>query len=286
MNKKVFFAGLLIISIAAYNLLVAYVDKQLESKDYSGVYNSCHKVWAARGLYNTRQEQNTPEAMMRAFSLGANGAEVDVHYDRDLKEFIVSHDHPKKGLDGKLIYTKKNGSLLSLEDFFKMVGKDRYFWLDFKNLGQFDKEETSEIIKNLEKVTQFDSLKERVYVEGSNPILLSQYTDAGFKTILGIHPIRESLFSSSFVINVYKLGFYFSNITVIGMAYGKDVNDPVYGPTTKESLKNTPLFLFHVPDNEALIKSLMKDDAVKVVLVGKDLSINRYAINACSSTNQ
>ena len=163
------------------------------------------------------------------------------------------------------------------------MGKDRYFWLDFKNLGALDDQQTTFVIQHLEKITQFDSIKNRLYIEGSNPLLLSKYTDAGFKTILGIHPIRESLFSSSFVINIYKLAYYFNNITVIGMAYGKHIDDPVYGSKTKESLKSIPLFLFHVPDNEKLIQQLVADKAARVILVGKDLSINRYSLTACEA---
>jgi len=215
MNKKRFFIGLLIMVVVIYNGVVVYVDKQLENRAHVDVYDSCHKVWAARGLYNQRSEQNTPKAMSRAFSLGANGAEVDVHYDLKTERFIVSHDHPVKGADGELVYSKKNGAILLLEDFFKAVGKDRYFWLDFKNLGQLDNEQTALVINHLETITRFDSIKERLYIEGSNPLLLSMYTDAGFKTILGIHPIRESLFASSFVINVFKMGYYFNNITRI-----------------------------------------------------------------------
>lgn len=282
MNKKVIIITLLLLIVGAYYALVTYIDKQLQRQNYtSSEYNNCNKVWASRGLYNSRREQNTPKAMLRAFSLGANGAEVDIHYDTKQKMFIVSHDHPIRDKDGELVYTKKNGAILSLETFLKQVGKDHYFWLDFKNLGALDKQQTDSAIQHLNKITHFDSLKERFYIEGSNPIILSRYTDAGFKTILGIHPIRESLFSSSFVINTYKIAFYFSNITVIGMAYGKHIDDPVFGKKTQASLKNIPVFLFHVPDNEKLIRELVSIKNVKVVMVGKDLSINRYDINAC-----
>ena len=286
MNMKRFFIILLLLLVAVYNATVFYVDRQLQKRDYAGVYNNCHKIWAARGLYNSRAEQNTPQAMQRAFSLGAIGAEVDVHFDLKRRKFIVSHDHPKKNKDGELVYPLKNGSLLFLEDFLKEVGKDHYFWLDFKNLGAFNDEQTAIVIQRLQEITQFDNIKERLYIEGSNPLLMPKYTNAGFKTIFGIHPIRESLFASSFVINVYKLGYYFSNSTVIGMANGKYVDDPVYGKKTRESLKNIPLFLFHVPNDEKLLHELMQIDNVRVVLVGKDLSINRYNIDACGANQE
>lgn len=283
MNKKTVFLILILLIIGIYNVLIIYVDKQLQSKDYfTGVYDDCHKVWAARGLYNNRSEQNTPEAMKRAFSLGANGAEVDIHFDIERQQFIVSHDHPVKGTNGELVYTEKNGALLSLDEFLNQVGGNQYFWLDFKNLDDLNDQQTSSVIQHLENITQHHSIKDRLYIEGSNPLLLSKYTDAGFKTILGIHPIRESLFLSSFVINIYKLGYYFNNISVIGMVHGKHVDDPIYGPKTQESLKSIPLFLFHVPDDKNLILKLVNNKAIKVVLVGKDLSINRYSINTCN----
>ena len=284
-NKKRLFLLLLIFIVLAYNLTVFYVDNELKKRDYSSVYNSCHKVWAARGLYNTRSEQNTPQAMMRAFSLGANGAEVDVHYDLKMKKFIVSHNHPTKDKNGELVYTKKNGKLLSLEEFLKAVGKDHYFWLDFKNLGQFDNEQTDQIINRLEHVTRFDNVKERLYIEGSNPLLMTRYTNAGFKTILGIHPLPESSFVSSFVVNVYKLGYFFNNITVIAMPYGK-LDDPTFGPDTIKSLEHIPSFIFHVPPDDRLVRDLVNTQNVRVVLVGKDLSINRYSIDTCSSKHQ
>lgn len=280
MRKKTFFIILLLFLVASYNLTVSYVDKQLDNKNYSGTYNSCDKVWAARGLYNIREEQNTPKAMNRAFFLGANGAEIDVHFDLKTQRFIVSHDHPVKNKSGELVYSRKDGRILFLEDFFKVVEKGHFFWLDFKNLGKLDEQQTDLVIQHLEKITHFDSIKERLYIEGSNPLLLSKYTDAGFKTILGIHPIRESIFLSSFVVNIYKLGYYFNNITVIAMPYG-ELDDPTFGKKTINSLSAIPTFVFHVPDDEKLVRNLVNTDSVRVVLVGKDLSINRYNINAC-----
>ncbi len=285
MIKKIVL-GIVILLVIIYNVTIMYIDAHMHEKlQHSDVYDNCHKIWAARGLYEMRSEQNTVIAMNRAFSLGARGAEVDFHYDVDMNRFIISHDHPKKGSDGKLIYTKKEGSLLTLEEFLKAVGKGHYFWLDYKNLGKLSKEQTKVAIARLLEITDFDSTRERLYIEGSNPLLVSMYTDAGFKTILGIHPLPGSNLFSSIVINGYKIAYFFKNITALAMPYGKKVNDPIYDSDAQESLKGVPVFIFHTPDDESVLHSLMSKNDVRVVLVGKDLSINRYAIDACEGVD-
>lgn len=281
MKKRMLLAVSVIGVAIAYNVTLAYVDKQLQKRDFSGVYNSCHKVWASRGLYEQRSEQNTPKAMQSAFSNGANGAEVDLHFDLASKRFIVSHDHPVKGANGELVYSEKNGEILYLDAFFRQVDANRYFWLDFKNLDNLDDDQTELVIKRLKEITAFDtSFKERLYIEGSNPLVLSKYTDAGFKTILGIHPLKESVFASSFVVNIYKMGFYFNNITALAMPYGK-LDDPIFGERTASSLSAVPTFLFHTPDDKELITNLLKIKNIRVMMVGRDLSLNRFKINLC-----
>ena len=274
--------ALLVLCVVAYNGAIAYIDANMSKKlTERPTYNSCHKIWAARGLYETRQEQNSIRAMQRAFSLGAHGAEVDFHYDIAMNRFIISHDHPKKGPDGKYMYPDKGEGLLTLEHFLQEVGRGHYFWLDFKNLGKLNGEQTQQAITRLLAITDFDAIRERLYIEGSNPLLLAMYTDAGFRTILGIHPLPGSNLFSSIVINGYKIAYYFKNITALAMPYGKKVDDPIYDATAQQNLKDIPVFIFHTPDDEPTLRALMVLKDVRVVLVGKDLSINRYAINAC-----
>jgi hypothetical protein len=281
MIKKAFLATVLFL-VVLYNVTVFYIDQNMQEKlSTRPTYDSCHKIWAARGLYDFREEQNSVVAMKRAFSLGAQGAEVDFHYDIDMNRFVISHDHPKKGEDGKYIYPDKGEGILTLEDFLQAVGRGHYFWLDYKNLGKLSKEETKTAIDRLLEITDFDNIRERLYIEGSNPLLLEMYTNAGFRTILGIHPLPGSNVFSSIVINGYKIAYYFKNITALAMPYGKKVDDPIYDSSAKQNLKGVPVFIFHTPDDEQLLHSLMDHSDIRVVLVGKDLSINRYAIDAC-----
>ncbi len=280
MNKKIISIIILVAVVIFWNLTVFYVDEHLEKNRDAKIYDSCYKVWSSRGLYRNYHNQNSIQSFVNAFKKGALGAEVDFHYDVKMDRFIVSHDHPVKDSDGNLVYTKKNGKLLTLEALFNVVGKGHYFWLDYKNLDKLSTKETQQAIARLLHITQADAIRERLYIEGSNPLLLSMYTDAGLKTILGIHPLRESNPLSSIVVNGYKMAYYFNNISGLAFASGS-VDDPVYGPKMKKSLGDIPLFLFHVPDDPKLLQQLVHNKRVKVLLVGRDKSLNRFRLNSC-----
>ncbi len=263
-----------------WNGLVLYVDKQLEHRDYSGVYKSCHKVWSSRGLYNTHDERNSITSFRRAFSHGAVGGEVDFSYDAKLDRFIVGHGHPKKDANGNYMYAKKDGIVLTLEKLFDAVGEGHYFWLDYKNLEHLDAKATKKAIARLLKITAKGNLRERLYIEASNPLALSSYTRVGFKTILGIHPLSEKNFLASIVVNGYKLAYYFLDITALAMPYGK-IKAPIYGNMSSVWFGNIPLFLFHVPEDTFLLKYLVHQNKVRVILVGRDQSIDRFSIDDC-----
>lgn len=280
MNKKTIGIILMVMVVVIWNLTVAYVDRQLKDNNDDSVYDSCHKVWAARGLYTTHSEQNSIVSMQRAFTEGALGVEADLYYDVKMDRFIISHDKPVKDKEGNLKYTEKNGKLLTLEALLKTIGEGHYLWIDYKNLDKLSVQESEHAIKRLLHITLKGVLREHLYIEGSNPFRLSMYTDAGFKIILGIHPFPESSLFSSVVINGYKIGYYFSHITGLALAYGS-IDDPIYGLETEKSLGSIPVFLFHVPDDKELLQKLLGKSAVRVLLVGRDVSINRFDINSC-----
>ncbi len=279
MIKKIVFIILLTI-IALYNITLFYVDKNIQNKELTNIYSSCHKIWSSRGFYETKDEQNSIKSFTKAFDLGAKGAEVDFYYDSKMNRFIISHDRPKKASDGTLLYTQKNNELLTLEKLFKTFAKDKYFWLDYKNLDRISEEETDKAIKRLLKITKNDSIRERLYIEGSNPFILSRYTDVGFQTILAVRPLPHNNFLSTISSNLFKILYYFNNITALTMPYG-DVANPFYGEKTQNALQDIPVFLFHVNEDEKLLKSLVEKDDVKVILAGRDKSLNRFYINDC-----
>lgn len=278
MIKKILLS-LLILSIILWNATIYYIDRHIAEKYDDTVYNSIHKIWIARGLYNFREEENSITAVRRAFDAGATGVEVDFYYDIKSNRFIVSHDKSVNRKTSELIYEKKDGKILTLEELLLTTGKDHYFYLDYKNLDRITYAETQDAIKRLEKITKFDDLKKRVYIEGSHPFKLPMYTDAGFKTLFGIHPLPEKNPFSSIVVNAYKIVYYFKNITAIALNYG-EIDDPIYGPKTEKLLKDIPIFVFHTPIDEDFLRSLIEKKDVKMILPGAGISINKTYITA------
>jgi len=280
MSKKRISIVVIALVVIIWNATVYYVDMELEKRSYENVYNSCHKIWTSRGLYNSHDERNSITSFQRAFDHGATGAEVDFSYDVKMHRFIVGHGHPKPDADGNLVYPKKDGQLLTLEVLFETVGDGHYFWLDYKNLGQLTAEESDEAIVRLQQISQKGELDEHLYIEGSNPLKLSRYTEAGFKTILGIHPLPEEHLLSGITRSAYKLAYYFSNTTAMAMPYAKH-GKAIYGNTGRDDFGLIPVFLFHVADEEELLLKLVQQQEVRVILAGRDISIDRFEINSC-----
>ena len=272
--------AILIFLTLVWNLTVIYVDTKLSQRTYPGVYDNCNKIWSSRGLYNSHDERNSITSFRRAFKHGAIGAEVDFSYDVKSDRFIVGHSHPKKDAEGNYVYAKKDGIILTLEILFETLGQEHYFWLDYKNLEHLSSSETQAAIKRLQEITDA-SLRERLYIEASNPFSLGVYTEAGFKTILGIHPLPEANVFASIVLSGYKLAYFFADISAIAMPYGR-IDKPIYGSATAEALMTIPRFLFHVPDDKVLLEHLLADKEVRVLLVGRDKSIDRFGMTACS----
>jgi len=263
-----------------YNMAVLYVDKNIAKKGVDFKYDSCHKVWASRGLYETHAEQNSLVSLQRAFERGFNGVEIDFYYDVVMHKFILSHNKPKKDKNGKLLYTLKDGKLLTLQEVFENVGEGHYFWLDYKNLDRLSKQETTQALQRLEEISKIHHVKERLYIEGSTPFLLSRYTKEGFFTLFAMQPLKESSPFSSISSNIIKIVYYFFDFSAVAMPYGH-LDNPKYSKTTEENLEKIPTFLFHVPDDDALLHRLVKLQDVKVMLVGRDKSINRSNITIC-----
>ena len=283
LKSKLLWTVVLLISL--YFITIFYTQSKLEDKDFTKTYSSCHKIWSARGLYDGKNiNQNSLESLDKAFNLGAFGAEIDLHYDVKMKRFIISHDHPTKDSNGNLIYTKKDGKLLTLEDIFKKFSKKYYFWLDYKNLGKLNAKETSEAIYRLSVITKNNNLKSRVYIEGTHPFKLAEYTKSGFNTIFDIQPLSDSSFTTTFVINLYKAFYARGDFTVMAMHYGKE-NDSTYGDKVIELLGDIPIFLYHIPDKKKILDRLLDNPQVRVMLVGRDINLNRFNMTHCREYN-
>jgi hypothetical protein len=68
----------------------------------------------------------------------------------------------------------------------------------------------------------------------------------------------------------------------MGMEYG-ELDDPVFGPKNRERLGSLPVFLYHVPVNEELLRELLPIPAVRAMIVGNNQSVNFHALSACGA---
>ncbi len=271
LSFMVFFLG-----VAAFVVTSNHVDKQLAARSWAGVYDDCYKIWATRGLVlegpriSPDGTQNSIESIRLAFDSGARGTEVDVLFDTDMGQFIVSHDLP---------YNLKNGKLLTLEELFENTAGENYFWIDFKKIRKLSDRELDDSVAEMERLANRFDIKKWIYVEGEAPFSLAAYRDAGFNTIYDIHPRSDRNLFTPAIIALYKMVFYFGDFTVMAMNYGP-MDNPKYGPRTQALLGDIPLFIYHIEDDRNELERLLRIRGVRVILV-RDHSLDRYRLNAC-----
>ena len=257
--------------VVGLTALSFYVDYELANRSHRA-YDDCRKVWSARGIYGGTVAQNSIESVAVAFDEGAMGVEVDIYFDRDMRDFVVSHDEP---------YQLKNGELLMLGDLLAAYPEPRYYWLDFKKLRRLTNKQAHAAVARLLEITQPYGLESYVYVEGENPTNLSLFHRAGFHTIFDTHPLADDSVLTPAILACYRMIYYFGDHTVLGMPYGT-MDKPVYGPRTERKMADVPVFLYHVPSDEGLVDELMLKDNVRVTLIGRDECVNFHDKNHCN----
>ncbi len=267
---------LVLLTYITYESLVAFVDQRLVKNAQVDIISTCHKVWSSRGLVtdvaNRWENANSIESIGLAIKSGAKGVEVDMFYDSKMNDYIVSHDRP---------YNLKNGKLLTLSELFEALNSDVYIWLDFKKLTRLDGKELEHAVERLTKITSGSGMNKRIYVESEHPIKLSAFHQAGFQTLLDTQPLPESYIGTEFVHNLYKIVYYFSGHSAMGISFGS-LENPVFNSTSERVLKNIPLFIYHVPNNELLIRRLSKLPNVKAILNTND-TVDMFSISSCDN---
>jgi glycerophosphoryl diester phosphodiesterase len=271
-----FFMFSISLTMVSYEFAVAYANFKLDQRQYRSELDDCFKVWSTRGLLSSslitpNGEQNSITSIQRAFDRGAKGSEVDVFYDTEMKQYVVSHDRNP--------YHLKNGKILTLGELFEATGQDGYFWLDFKKLRHLKKDELAQAVRELERLTQKNNLKQRVYIEGGDPFNLLAYKNAGFKTIFDTDPPPNDSLVTPLLANLYKTVFYFGDFSVMGMNYG-EIDNPIYGQRMRASLGNIPVFIYHVIDDKKLLQELSSLSPVQVLLA-RDQSLDLFSVSAC-----
>lgn len=226
------------------------VDYKFDRLVFTPVYSGCQKIWAHRGNAQNHTP-NSIESVNAAFDSGAIGTEIDVYFDLETEDYIVSHDYP---------YNLKNGRVLRLEEVFENVSNKYYYWLDFKNLKNLSEAQATSALGRLIDLLDKFALNKQVVVESTHSANLALFTSSNIFTSYWIRP-RESSGWFSFMKRVYryKLNLIMDKHAVISM------NQKYYTEKVAEVFSNVPTHLFTV-NTEERMKALLNSDDVKIVL--------------------
>lgn len=242
---------LLIISIVLISFIVMFINYKFFNHTVDRIfYDGNYKVWAHRG-YHKNSQTNSIESFSAAFDRGAYGIELDIFYDKDLKDFIVSHDYPYETHDHKL---------LTLEHVFSSLGSRGYFWVDFKQLESA--QYIDSVVNKMSNLLRRFNLTDRVIIESPHGLALRKFSQKGLHTSYWINPSNNRL---KLMIQDYgyRALIAFSNFSAISMDY-RD-----YKKYMKTNYSHLPIHLFTIND-KAELKRLVNDCAVKVALSDED----------------
>ena len=205
-------------------------------------------VWSHRGLTkDSNFEQNSIESIKNAIKHDAKGVELDVYFDKNTSDFIVSHDYP---------YQKPNGKILFLDSVFKQFSNINY-WLDFKNLNKISPKKIHSSIEKLESLIEKSKIpKKNILIESTSLKKLKLYTQNNFRTSLWIIPTDNTKqhFTNLKYFIYYNLG-YFSSISLEYKSYNQI-----------EILNSLiPINLWTINDPE-IIEKFISENHVKIIL--------------------
>ncbi|MDM0022092.1 glycerophosphodiester phosphodiesterase [Variovorax saccharolyticus] len=249
------FVSLLLLSETLYQRAIAQAP--------AFPFSACHKVWAHRGHAETGRE-NSLQSVKGAFERGAVGVELDILFDRELNDFLVSHDRP---------YALFDGNPLKLESVLSQYSASGFFWLDAKDLRKLSPPTAYKAAQRLSTIIQRHQLAERALVESSDPLSLHWLARQGVYTSLAVSPNDQKYSATVYKLNtaLMKLAYAFAGAGAISM------NAARYTPVTAATFGQVAVLLSTVNDPKAL-KLLSGIAEVKVILSDDD----QYAITACT----
>ncbi|MDH5718184.1 MAG: glycerophosphodiester phosphodiesterase [Spirochaetia bacterium] len=257
----------LFVFLILFLILSDYIQTEFSKIKPNFFYSLCEKAWAHKG-YTKKNNAKIPENSLLSFNeavlSSAKGTELDIFYDVDLKDFIVSHNFP---------YEKIEGKLLTLKEVFKQYHDKLFFWLDFKNLAALSDDKTKESVEKMLNLLEKNKLSEKVIIESPSPRKLSYFVKKNIHTSYWIALPSEKNPRISFVLMslFYKLNYLiYGNFSAFSMRYDR------FSEKAFNAFKNVPFHLFTVNDKEK-ITQLMKYENIKIILTDE----NYFNLNSC-----
>ncbi len=229
------------------------IDARFHGIERNEIFSGEELFWAHAGRVKPLQP-NSIESVRAAFDRGAPGCEIDIHFDRRTRGFVVSHDFP---------YNLRNGRPLMLDDLFREVGDRGYFWLDFKNLGDLDGGDPGRAAERLQALLRRHSLLERSFVESSAQWQLGLLARKGILTCWRIDPQEGTLLGN--LQAEYRIKHRAAALNISALAIPRDV----YDERIDAAFAGIPLLVFTVND-EADARRFMGYKNVCIVLTDED----------------
>jgi len=205
------------------------------------------QVWAHRG-YHERAPENSLDALRAAFSGGAPGVELDLHYLPESSTFLVAHDAPQGASDG---------DALRLREVFDALGPAGYFWLDLKNLTP---ENVETVVPRLVEVVTEAGVADLVFVEVSGLGVARAMTGAGLRTIYSVvNPYRLGLLAR------WRTWLYYSVVAATTDIEGWSVEATLVDRPFLARFGRRPLFVYTVNEREE-VERWLDTEPIAVVL--------------------
>lgn len=228
-------------------------------------FPACQKVWGHRG-YAADGGENSLRSVAAAFERGATGVEIDILYDRERDDFVVSHDEP---------YTLHDGQPLMLDTLLAAHGASGFFWLDAKDLRKLSPLTARKATARLAALIRQHGLGERAVVESRNALYLSWLADQGVYTSYLVSPNDQKYSALVYRLNaaVMKLGYALGGLGAISM------NDYRYTPVTAATFGPEVAVLLSTVNDKAALQRWSAIPNVKVILSDDD----HYALSACKA---
>lgn len=177
----------------------------------TAILNSAHnalfpKYIAHKSMVSKTSKANTLEAIQEAVASYVDGIEIDVRFSKDNVPFLYHGDRLEEVTNGSGIpesYTweqlhylsylhDEQSKIITLEEVFKLVGSQKYLFLDIKTSKILDKNFSSRIAELIHKY----HLQETVIVESFNPFFLASLRLAA----------RDILLMYDFTVDVTAMG--------------------------------------------------------------------------------
>ncbi len=245
-------AHLLVLSILVLplGLLILHLAFMVKASQSTEII-SCQQVWAHRGAH-TEHPENSLAAFTAAFEQGTRGVELDVHFDSQSNQFVVSHD---------AIAQQALANALTLEAVFAKLGGAGYYWLDFKNLVDLSQIQRLQALAELEQLIKaFDVPKSHLIVESIAIDGLVIFTQADFITSywLTLNDELSPLSYGNYAFRI-KAKYLLGQFRVIST----DINN--YTDNFGIHFPQIPTLLFTV-NEPSLINALFTEARVRVIL--------------------